>query len=266
MAKGSKGQKGGKKGQKKKIVDPFSRKEWYDVRAPGMFAVRNIGKTLVNRSVANKLAADSLKGRVFECSLADLQNDEVAYRKFKLVAEEVQGKNLLTNFHGMSLTTDKLRSLIKKWQSLIQAHIDVRTTDGFLLRFFIIGFTKKSPNQLKKTCYAKHTQIKKIRKIMRGHINREVRSKNLKAVVTQLIPDSFSRDIEKRCATVFPLHDVMIRKVKVLKKPKLDLTRLMELYTDTAKVADTAATATTNADAARVDRPDGYEPPVLATV
>ena len=59
---------------------------------------------------------DGLKGRVFEVSLADLQNDEVAFRKFKLIVEEVQGKNCLTNFHGMDMTTDKLRSLVKKWQ------------------------------------------------------------------------------------------------------------------------------------------------------
>ena len=49
-------------------------------------------------------------------SLADLQNDEVAFRKFRLISEDVQGKNLLTNFHGMDMTTDKLRSLVKKWQ------------------------------------------------------------------------------------------------------------------------------------------------------
>ena len=49
-------------------------------------------------------------------SLADLQNDEVAFRKFKLVSEEVQGRNVLTNFHGMDMTTDKLRSMVKKWQ------------------------------------------------------------------------------------------------------------------------------------------------------
>lgn len=111
MAKGNqKGSKGAKKKSAKKI-DPFSRKEWYNVRSPAMFKVREIGKTLVNRSVANKLASDSLKGRVFECSLADLQNDEIAYRKFKLVAEDVQGKNLLTNFHGMSLTTGKCEFL-----------------------------------------------------------------------------------------------------------------------------------------------------------
>ncbi len=42
--------KGGKKGQKKKIVDPFTRKEWYDVKAPSIFAVRNAAKTCVNRT------------------------------------------------------------------------------------------------------------------------------------------------------------------------------------------------------------------------
>ena len=39
-----------KKGTKKKVVDPFSRKEWYDVKAPSMFSNRQIGKTLVNRT------------------------------------------------------------------------------------------------------------------------------------------------------------------------------------------------------------------------
>ena len=63
-----------------------------------------------------EIASDGLKGRVFEVSLADLQNDEVAFRKFKLICEDVQGKNCLTNFHGMDMTTDKLRSLVKKWQ------------------------------------------------------------------------------------------------------------------------------------------------------
>jgi small subunit ribosomal protein S3Ae len=63
-----------------------------------------------------------LKGRVFEVSLADLQDDEVTYRKFKLMVEDVQGKQCLTNFHGLDMTTDKLRSLVKKWQVLKFAH------------------------------------------------------------------------------------------------------------------------------------------------
>ncbi|XP_052277735.1 40S ribosomal protein S3a isoform X2 [Dreissena polymorpha] len=214
--------KGGKKGAKKKIVDPFTKKDWYDVKAPSMFNIRQIGKTLVTRTQGTRIASDGLKGRVFEVSLADLQNDEITFRKFKLVAEDVQGRNVLTNFHGMDLTRDKLCSMVKKWQTMIEAHVDVKTTDGYLLRMFSIGFTKKKPYQVKKTCYAQHAQIKLIRKKMMDIITREVSSNDMKEVVNKLIPDSIGKDIEKACQGIYPLHDVFIRKVKVLKKPKFD--------------------------------------------
>nr|XP_055209238.1 40S ribosomal protein S3a-like [Gorilla gorilla gorilla] len=85
--------KGGKKGAENRVVDPFSKKDWCDVKALAMFNIRNIGETLVTRTRGTKIASDSLKGRVFEVSLADLQNDEVAFRKFQLIAEDVQEKN-----------------------------------------------------------------------------------------------------------------------------------------------------------------------------
>lgn len=66
---------------------------------------------------------------------------------------------MLTNFHGMDLTTDKLRSMVKKWQTLIEANVDVKTTDGYLLRVFCIGFTSKDQSSARKTCYAQHTQV-----------------------------------------------------------------------------------------------------------
>ncbi|KAL6055570.1 hypothetical protein STEG23_020552 [Scotinomys teguina] len=135
--------KGGKKGAQRKVVDPFSKKDWYDVKAPATLNIRNIGKTLVTRTQGTKIAFDDLKGRMFEVSLADLQNDEVTFRKFKLITEDVQGKNCLTNFHGMDLTGDKMCSMVKKWQTMIEAHVDVKTTDSYLLQLFCIDFTKK---------------------------------------------------------------------------------------------------------------------------
>merc|ERR1712201_25157 len=153
-----------------------------------------------------------------------------SYRKFKLVAEEVQGRNVLTNFHGMDLTTDKLRSMVKKWQTLINANVDVKTTDGFLLRLFCIGFTKKHPNQIKKTCYAQHTKVRAIRKKMVEVMQREAAASSLQEVVSKLIPDSIGRDIEKSCQGIFPLQDVFVRKVKILKKPKFDIGKLIELH------------------------------------
>lgn len=261
--------KGGKKGSKKKIIDPFTRKDWYDVKAPSMFNIRQIGKTLVTRTIGTKIASEGLKGRVFEVSLADLQNDEVAFRKFKLVAEEVQGRNVLTNFHGMNLTTDKLRSMVKKWQTLIEANVDVKTTDGFLIRMFCIGFTKKRQNQIKKTCYAQSNQVRMIRKKMVDIMTREVSANDLKEVVNKLIPDSIGKDIEKACQGIFPLHDVCIRKVKILKKPKFDLGKLMDLHgegTGTSKPSASGPATGSAEGGEKVDRPDNYEPPVLKEV
>eukprot|EP00918_Siedleckia_nematoides_P026248 GHVU01056570.1.p1 GENE.GHVU01056570.1~~GHVU01056570.1.p1 ORF type:complete len:266 (+),score=49.82 GHVU01056570.1:24-821(+) len=255
--------KGGKKGSKKKVADPFSKKDWYDVKAPSMFNIRQIGKTLVTRTQGTKIASDGLKGRVFEVSLADLQNDEVAFRKFRLIAEDVQGRNLLTNFHGMSLTTDKLRSMVKKWQTLIEANIDVKTTDGYLLRMFCVGFTKKRQNQVKKTCYAQKAQILAIRKKMVEIMQREVAANDMKEVVNKLIPDSIGKDIEKACQGIYPLYEVYVRKVKILKKPKFDLGRLMDLH---GEGTGAKRTVKTGEDGEKVERPEGYEPPVMEAV
>jgi small subunit ribosomal protein S3Ae len=38
------------KGTKKKVIDPLSRKEWFDLRAPVPFKAGSFGKTLVNKS------------------------------------------------------------------------------------------------------------------------------------------------------------------------------------------------------------------------
>ena len=83
----------GKKRGKKKAADPFAKKDWYDIKAPSIFSVRNVGKTLVSRTLGTKIASEGLKHRVFKISLADIQNDEDhVYRKIRLRAEDVQGK------------------------------------------------------------------------------------------------------------------------------------------------------------------------------
>ncbi|CAI8050946.1 40S ribosomal protein S3a [Geodia barretti] len=250
----------GKKGSKKKIVDPFTKKDWYEVKAPATFQTRSVGQTLVTRTQGKKLATDGLKGRVFEVAQADLQGDEVAHRKFKLISEDVQGKHVLTNFHGMNLTSDKLKSLVKKWQTMIEATVDVKTTDGYLLRMFCIGFTRRQPNQIKKTSYAKASQVRNIRKRMVEIITREISQSDLKEVVSKLIPDSISKDIEKRCQSIYPLHDVFIRKVKVLKKPKFDM--LLSVFLAVGKLMEMHGDG---AGGTRVDR-GGYEPPVQEQV
>ena len=70
-----------------------------------------------------------------------------SFRKVRLRVDEVQGRSCLTNFHGLDFTSvrkvsimrcysnantfqDKLRSLVRKWQTLIEANVTVKTTDA----------------------------------------------------------------------------------------------------------------------------------------
>ncbi|KAJ2333539.1 ribosomal 40S subunit protein S1B, partial [Coemansia sp. RSA 2671] len=221
----------GKKGLKKKIVDPFSRKEWYDIRAPTVFETRVVGKTLVNRTQGTKNSVDFLKNRVVEANLGDLNNnEELSYRKFKLRVDEVVGRNCLTSFHSMSITTDKLRSLVKKWQSMVEAHVDVKTTDGYLVRLFAIGFTKRRQNQVKKTTYAQTAQLRAIRKKMFEIMTHEAGSGSMKDLVQKFIPESIGLAIEKACHSIYPLQNVFVHKCKVVKFPRVDTQKLMESH------------------------------------
>ncbi|RKP13945.1 putative S-phase-specific ribosomal protein cyc07 [Piptocephalis cylindrospora] len=247
----------GKKGLKKKIVDPFTRKDWYDIKAPSLFEVRNVGKTLVNRTQGMKNANDSLKGRVVEVSLGDLnKSEDLSFRKIKLRIDEIQGRNCLTNFYGMDFTTDKLRSLVKKWQTLIEAFSDVKTTDGYVVRLFVIAFTRRRPNQIKKTTYAQHAQVRAIRKKMFDIIQKEASTCDLKELVLKLIPEVIGRSIEKSCHGIYPLQNVFVRKVKIIKAPKYDVQKLLELHG--GEGADELGS--------KVDRRDFKEPEVLAEV
>lgn len=233
-----------KKGSRKKAQDPFLKKEWYKLVAPSIFLQRDCGKTLVTKTQGTKVASDGLKGRIVELSLADLNKDELkAYRKIKLCVEDVQGYSCLLNFHGMDMTRDKLCSLIKKKQSIIEGHVDVKTTDAYIVRMFCIAFTKQQENQHKATCYAKATQVRAIRAKMVG-IMSELGSKgDLKALVKELIAGTTGEQIEREAGGIFPIKDCFIRKVKVLKKPKFDVTALMEWHTDEAVDTGTAVDA-----------------------
>jgi small subunit ribosomal protein S3Ae len=52
---------------------------------------------------------------------------------------------------------------------------------------------------------------------------------DLKELVAKFIPEVIGKDIEKATAGIFPLQNVYVRKVKILKAPKFDIGKLMEV-------------------------------------
>ena len=62
---------------------------------------------------------------------------------------------------------------------------------------------------------------------------------------------------------IYPLHDVHIRKVKVMKRPRFDLTKLMDMHGEGSGKTVT----TTNPETGEVvERAEGYEPPTQESV
>jgi small subunit ribosomal protein S3Ae len=243
MAVGKNKKLGKKKGSKKKTADPFTKKEWYVIRAPAIFPIKEIGRTIVTKTMGTRVARDSLLGRCFDVSLSDLKTDgeDEAFRKFRLRVEEVQGNHVLTQFAGMDLTTDKLRSLVRKWQTLIEAHADIRTTDGYSLRLFAIGFTKKRPNSTKKTAYAQTSQVKALRKKMIDIMTKEAANVDLNGLVDKLMSEIIGKEIDRQSQAIYPLTNVLIRKVKMLKTPKLDVNKLIEIHGGDEKLKEGVA-------------------------
>jgi small subunit ribosomal protein S3Ae len=220
----------------------MSRKEWYDVVAPSIFKRRQFTKTICNKTSGTKIAADFLKGRVYEANLADLNDagekaegqagGDAPFRKVKFEVQQVAGRNLLTQFHSMDLTADRVRSLVHKWCTLIEAVIEAKTADGYTLRLFVFAFTRRQKNQLSKNTYAKTRLEKWVRFRMTKMVRKLFAKLNINEVVKQLTHDTLVKSLYARCNPILPLRDVKIRKVKIVRSPKFDAQRLAESHGD----------------------------------
>merc|ERR1711924_145055 len=220
----------GKKGSKKKIIDPFASKDWYDIKAPSVFTNPICGKTLASRTKGTKLSSDALKGRVCEVSLGDLkQNEDDAYRKIRLRIEDVQGKQVLCNFWGMDFTTDKLRSLVRKWQSLSSPTSMLKRPTAMSSGASALA-SPKSVNSRS----GRHPMRSRPRFVLFARrwdiMTKEVASCDLIKAVEKFVPEFIGKDIMKACEGIYPLQNVFIRKVKILKAPKFDPAKLAEIH------------------------------------
>ncbi|RZC64303.1 hypothetical protein C5167_008001 [Papaver somniferum] len=94
-----------------------------------------------------------------------------------------------------------------KWETLIEAHIHVKTANNFTLRMFCFRFTKKRDKQIR-------------RKMVEVMVY-QASSSGLKELVAKFIPEMIGKDIEKATSSIYPLQSVCIRKVMIISLMKL---------------------------------------------
>ncbi|OHT16283.1 ribosomal protein S3Ae [Tritrichomonas foetus] len=218
------------KASKKIKQDTFLKKEWRHVFVPGFFGKRNIGYTVSHKCARGKTPADYLNNRVFELSHGDLVEEQShAYRLFSWKSVAVNNDDVLTVFAGMRLSTDKLCSLLRKYRTLIDASVDARTPDGYILRSFCMGFTRRiNPN--KKACYAQQSKRRAIREVMISAMRENIEKCTIQELCTSAIAETVEKAVVERCATIMQIDNVFVTKIKVIKAPTFSDEQLKKLH------------------------------------
>merc|ERR1712232_396704 len=177
----------------------FLKKEWYRLLSPpAIEGCHSVGWVPGNKTIGEKMAKDNVLGRICEISYGDLTgNNDRAHQKVKMQVEEVEGSNLFTNFHGIDSTKETVCKVLKKKVSTIEIWCDVKTKDDFILRVFVTVITSRNYGQKNKNAYAK-----------------------------SILNSTLAQSLTGIAKGLLPINTLIVRKVKVLKKSKIDVKSL----------------------------------------
>ncbi|VVB67862.1 30S ribosomal protein S3Ae [uncultured archaeon] len=179
-------------------------KQWYKVVSPEMFGRAPFGETIANDP-------ERIVGRIVETTLGDLTNNfSKQNTKLKFRVDRVAGDSAYTKFLGHEMTTDYVRSLVKRRTSRIDAIVDVTTTDGYQVRIKPSCFTVKR---------ARANQVKSIRELSKRVILEKSKSLDLNQLIQDVVQGKMSLDIYKEAKVIYPLRRVEVRKTEIVTEP-----------------------------------------------
>ena len=181
-------------------------KQWYKVISPEMFGRSPVGETIA-------YDPEKIVGRIVETTLGDLTNNfSKQNTKLKFKVDRVAGDSAYTKFVGHEMTTDYLRSLVKRRTSRIDAIVDIATTDGYQVRVKPSCFTVKR---------ARANQVKSIRELSKNVVLEKAKGLDLNQLIQDVVNGKLSLDIYKEAKTVYPLRRVEVRKTQIVAEPSI---------------------------------------------
>jgi small subunit ribosomal protein S3Ae len=187
-------------------ADSRKAKQWYKVVSPEMFGRAPFGETIANDP-------ERIVGRVVETTLGDLTNNfSKQNTKLKFKVDRVAGDSAYTKFIGHEMTTDYVRSLVKRRTSRIDAIVDVATTDGYMVRVKPSCFTVKR---------ARANQVKSIRELSKKVVLEKAKGLDLNQLIQEVVLGKLSLDIYKEAKMVYPLRRVEVRKTEIRTEPSI---------------------------------------------
>jgi small subunit ribosomal protein S3Ae len=189
-------------------ADSRKAKQWYKVVSPEMFGRVPFGETIANDP-------ERIVGRIIETTLGDLTNNfSKQNTKLKFRVDRVAGDSAYTKFLGHEMTTDYVRSLVKRRTSRIDSIVDVTTTDGYTVRIKPSCFTVKR---------ALANQVKCIRDLSKSVVMERSKNLDLNQLIQDVVGGKISLDIYKEAKVIYPLRRVEVRKTEIRTEPALSV-------------------------------------------
>ena len=191
------------KARRRRVRDTWKEKKWYKIMTPTEFGDAEIGSTpardpeiLVNRSV--------------ESSMRELAGDfSKQYIKLYFRISGVSGDIANTEFVGHQVTTDYVRSMIRRGTSRIDSISTVTTKDGKRLKVHVLGVTIKR---------AKSSQQKFIRETMERMIQEAAAQKTFQELIEDIVGGKMASHIYHEAKKIYPLKRVETVKTRIIEE------------------------------------------------
>lgn len=237
IGKGSKRKKGGNK----KKADPMTKKEWVTLHLCSYkggvlrpFSGHKGNWTIVNRTQATYKATDALMGSQFEVRADDRGRDMTADEhtaetatpvyfvvKYKVVAVKDDERSCICLPCGVRPTKGYIGEKMRKRHTTIDTCVDFHTSDGYKVRVLIKAITKRQEHMVKRSAYAKASQVQLIRNKIREVTKKECQSRCLADIVDDMVSArSLADAIGNATSLIYPLKsDQLMFWLKVAKYP-----------------------------------------------
>ncbi|GAB6055696.1 30S ribosomal protein S3ae [Methanobacterium alkalithermotolerans] len=193
------------KARRRRVRDTWKEKQWYRIISPEGFGEDEIG-------ITPSRDPDFLVKRKVEATMRELAGDfSKQYVKLKFQVKNVVGDTAHTKFIGHEVTTDYVRSMIRRGSSRIDAPVIVETKEGYKIKLHVLAITTRR---------AKSSQQKFMRETIDELLKKIVADKSFTELVEAVVTGKIASEIYHRAKKIYPLKRVEIIKTKVLEEPQ----------------------------------------------
>jgi small subunit ribosomal protein S3Ae len=189
------------KAKRRRVRDTWKEKQWYTITTPKEFGDAEIGTTPARDP-------DMLLKRRVESTLRELSGDfSKQYVKLKFQISEVAGDTATTRFMGHQVTSDYVRSMIRRGTSRIDAIVNAETKDGQKMKIHVLAITVKR---------AKSSQQRYIRETIEKLVVDAASQKNFVELVEDIIGGKMASYVYHEAKKIYPLKRVETIKTQVV--------------------------------------------------